>query len=419
MLPKEAKVVARILVLDTETTGFSPEWDRIVEVAAAEIAPRTGILGRECYHLINPRRAIPAPAVEVHGITNEKVKDKPPFEAIADQLAEFLKDATIAMHNSAFDIRMLDAELSRAGRPTLSELKTTVIDTVAVAQSVYPLLPKHNLDALCGHLNIDLEGRALHGAAIDIRLMSLAFPKMAVDYDAWMAIVEDACAAELDDFERAIFSFCDELVATASRASAEEVDRSLSRVGTALRAVNRQYEVLMECCALLVGPDSWYCKHFAARWETYERLSWKSAADALIPGVDLRPYQKASVSETVSPKKVPEIESQLSDICAPLSSGIVTSSLHYLTRALTILSTVERTLASEKDGLREELLAYKKQGYTPTACSVKSSERTSPDYKQACHDHAPDADFTAYASTSNGLKVRHRLAEPCHILWRA
>ena len=126
----------RILVLDTETTGFSPYADRVVEFAAVEVLPRTGVVGKRLRRLVNPGRSIPERVVRLHGITNEKVRNQSGFGALADELTEFVRGATLAIHNSRFDVGMLNAELARAGKPRLEELDVRMVDTVAVARSV-------------------------------------------------------------------------------------------------------------------------------------------------------------------------------------------------------------------------------------------------------------------------------------------
>ena len=306
------------------------------------------------------------------------------FGAVADEVVDFLKGATMVSHNSSFDTRMLDAELSRAKKPVLEQLGVTVIDTLAVARNVYPLIPKHNLNALCEHLNINLDERELHGATIDIRLLGSAFPKMATDYDRWMAIVEDSCGAELDNFERELLFFYNELIASGSHSAPEAVDGALSRIGTALRSVERQRAALLERCSGLVGTDDWCCKHFFTRWDTSERISWKSAVESLIPTVDLAPYKEVSVSETVTPKTAVDVEAALNAVGAPLASESVTSSIHCIARAVVILADAERSLAAERQSLREELLTYARLGYAPAQCSVRSTSRTTIDYEQAC-----------------------------------
>ena len=111
----------REIVLDTETTGLDPDaGDRIVEIGAVEIVNHMPT-GRSFHRYINPQRDVPPEAVEVHGLTAAFLSDKPVFRAIAAEFAEFIGDARLVIHNAAFDMKFLNAELGWAGqhRPCL------------------------------------------------------------------------------------------------------------------------------------------------------------------------------------------------------------------------------------------------------------------------------------------------------------
>lgn len=407
----------RFVVLDTETTGFSPHSDRIVEIAAAEFEPRSGILGRDLYYRLNPGRGIPARVTKIHGIDDEAVKDKPTFANIADELVGFLEDATLVIHNSDFDTRMLDAELSRAGKPSLQQIRTSIVDTLAVSQNLYPLLSRHNLDELCNHLKLSLEDREFHGAAVDIRLLSTALAKMAVDYDEWIASSEGPCAAELDDLANALSLFVDQLLNSISHSTPEAIDRSLSLVSTALRSLERQRQVFLELYAKKAGDENWSCKHLSARWEAIERVSWKQAYDSLIPSVDLDRYRSDTLSQTVTPNKAPEVDMALTAMLKPIVSRSDRLSLNCVVRALWLLANAERSLASERQSLRTELLAAAQLGYSPSNCAIRPTPRQV-DYESACRENAPDADFDLFLSRSTNLKIDARVADSCHALWQ-
>ena len=409
----------RVLVLDTETTGFSPENHRIVEFAAAEVQPRTGVICSELHHLINPGRPIPLKAVEIHGITNEKVENQPTFGEIADKIEAFLRDATIAAHSAPFDVRMLEAEFDRVGKPRLADLGVTIVDTVDVARSIYPLLPGHNLDDLCSHLDISLKDRLLHGAAIDVHLLARALPRMATDYDAWMATVEDACGTEIEDFERSMNSFCDHVLASIDRSTAERVDDSFCRINTALRLIKRQYDDCYERCSSLIGMDNWYCKFFFARHDTVEHTSWKTAQEALIPGVDLAPYRASTPVQRVDTDTDQIIQSMLDRTYRLLDSEGITTSPHSIASALITLRKAKKKLTDERKTLRDDLLAFYYNGYEPIKCKVTSSNQSTIDYEKACREHAPDADFTPYRSSSSRLEVGERQVGPCEALFGA
>lgn len=164
----------RILFLDTETTGLDPKLGhRLIEVAAVEARDRT-LTGRHFHRYINPERDSDEGALKVHGLTREFLSDKPKFADIAPELVEFISGARLHIHNAAFDIGFLDAELSRLGLPRVAELDVEVVDTVTLARSLYPG-KKNSLDALCERLGVNNAERTLHGALLDARLLAEVF----------------------------------------------------------------------------------------------------------------------------------------------------------------------------------------------------------------------------------------------------
>ena len=159
----------REIVVDTETTGLSPEdGHRLVEIGCIELA-RGVPTGRTWHRYVNPERPMPSGAEAIHGITDAFLADKPLFTAVADELVGFLADAPLVIHNAAFDLGFLNAELKRSGRPALAPAR--VIDTVEMARRKYPGQPA-NLDALCKRFAIDLAAREKHGALVDARLLA-------------------------------------------------------------------------------------------------------------------------------------------------------------------------------------------------------------------------------------------------------
>ena len=128
----------RQVFLDTETTGLSAEQgDRIIEVACIEFDNRRDT-GRRLHHYLNPGRSSHPDAVRVHGITDEFLSDKPPFASIADELLELLSGADVVIHNAAFDIGFLNAELARLSRPPITQQVARVTDTLLMARQMFP-----------------------------------------------------------------------------------------------------------------------------------------------------------------------------------------------------------------------------------------------------------------------------------------
>ena len=164
----------RQVFLDTETTGLNAEQgDRIIEVACIEFDNRRDT-GRRLHHYVNPGRSSHPDAVRVHGITDEFLADKPPFATIADELLEMLSGADVVIHNAAFDVGFLNAELARLGRPALSSQVARVTDTLLMARQMFPG-KSNSLDALCRRLEVDNSKRDLHGALIDADLLAQVY----------------------------------------------------------------------------------------------------------------------------------------------------------------------------------------------------------------------------------------------------
>ena len=162
----------RQVVLDTETTGLDPaQGHRIIEIGAVELVNRRKTHNR--YHqYLQPDRDIEAGAIEVHGITQEFLADKPRFPVIAQDLLGFIGGAELIIHNAPFDVGFLNAELQRAGEQWGKvEDRCTVLDTLALARQLHPG-QGCSLDALCKRYNIDNSQRELHGALLDAEILA-------------------------------------------------------------------------------------------------------------------------------------------------------------------------------------------------------------------------------------------------------
>lgn len=161
--------MSREIVLDTETTGIRPEeGDRVVEIGCLELINHLPT-GKTFHKYVNPERDMPEEAFRVHGLSEEFLRDKPLFSAIADEFIDFIGDAPLVIHNAAFDIGFLDAELKRLGREAIGLARS--IDTVRIARSKFPGA-QVSLDALCRRFNIDNSGRVKHGALLDAELLA-------------------------------------------------------------------------------------------------------------------------------------------------------------------------------------------------------------------------------------------------------
>lgn len=162
----------RQIVLDTETTGLEPVLGhRIIEIGCVELMNRR-TTGRTFHQYLNPERDIEEGALSVHGISRAELEGKPRFVEVAEALIQFIAGAELVIHNAAFDVAFLDAELARIQ----GELRTIstlcrVLDTLALARAMHPG-QRNNLDALCKRYSIDNSRRELHGALLDARILA-------------------------------------------------------------------------------------------------------------------------------------------------------------------------------------------------------------------------------------------------------
>ncbi|MCP5364318.1 MAG: DNA polymerase III subunit epsilon [Hyphomicrobiales bacterium] len=162
----------REIVLDTETTGLEPaDGHRIIEIGCVELLNHVPT-GRtyQCY--VNPERPVPEAAFAVHGISDDFLQDKPKFADIASVFMTFLGNSPLVIHNAAFDLKFINAELERVGQAVLE--KERAIDTLLMARQKFPGSPA-SLDALCKRFEIDLSDRAYHGALKDTQLLAQVY----------------------------------------------------------------------------------------------------------------------------------------------------------------------------------------------------------------------------------------------------
>jgi DNA polymerase III subunit epsilon len=159
----------REIVLDTETTGIDPaKGHRIVELGAVELINHIPS-GKVFHAFIDPERDMPAEAQAIHGLTTQFLKGKPLFSVVAAELLAFIGDASLVIHNAAFDIGFLNVEFGRLNIPSI--LPERVVDTLMLARQKHPMGP-NSLDALCKRYGIDNSKREKHGALLDSELLA-------------------------------------------------------------------------------------------------------------------------------------------------------------------------------------------------------------------------------------------------------
>ena len=187
----------RQVILDTETTGLEPgRGHRIIEIGCVEVLNRRAT-GRHFHEYLNPEREIDAGAAAVHGMTLEKLKDKPLFSQVAGAFLEFVDGAELVIHNAPFDVAFLDSELHRWAEAASAEPRTirsrcAVFDTLALARELHPG-QRNGLDALCKRYAIDNSHRQLHGALLDARILT----------DVYLAMTRAQNSLALDEAVRA------------------------------------------------------------------------------------------------------------------------------------------------------------------------------------------------------------------------
>ena len=166
----------RLIVLDTETTGIEPsEGHRIIEVGAVQILDRE-ITSTEFHEYVQPNKKV-GESVNIHGITDKFLINKPQFNQISDDLLSFIKGATLVIHNAPFDLGFLNNELSIVGIKETIEDICNIIDTLELSKQQRPGT-MHNLDALCRRFGIDTSARTRHGALLDAQILAQVYLAM-------------------------------------------------------------------------------------------------------------------------------------------------------------------------------------------------------------------------------------------------
>jgi len=180
----------RQVVLDTETTGLAADkGHRIIEIGCLEIVARR-LTGRTLHVYLNPEREVDEAATEVHGMTWDDLRDKPRFAEIADRLLAFVDGAQVLIHNAAFDLSFLDAELARVGGGRFRARCASVLDTLLMARELHPG-KRNSLDALCDRYGVSNAHRTLHGALLDSELLAEVYLAMTRGQDSFAMALDD------------------------------------------------------------------------------------------------------------------------------------------------------------------------------------------------------------------------------------
>jgi DNA polymerase-3 subunit epsilon len=177
----------REIVLDTETTGLDPfQGHRVVEIGCVELFNRIPT-GQTFHRYVNPERDMPAEAFSVHGLSAEFLKDHPCFAEIVEDLLQFVGDVPLIIHNAAFDLAFLNAELERCGRPLIA--RDRLVDTLLLARRKHPAGP-NSLDHLCSRYAIDSSRRTKHGALLDAEILAEVYVELIGARQAQLGLTE-------------------------------------------------------------------------------------------------------------------------------------------------------------------------------------------------------------------------------------
>lgn len=221
----------RQIVLDTETTGIDPsQGHRIIEIGCVELVNRK-LTGNHFHVYINPDREVEYEAMQVHGITNEFLADKPKFKDVYDGFVNFITGAQLVIHNAPFDTGFMDHEfaLHNPVKPIKTREICSVLDTLALARDLHPG-QKNNLDALCRRYGIDNSHRELHGALLDAEILADVYLLMTGGQTALNLSGQNANQKDEKKMQQIIRFSADRKPTKIIRASADELKQHEDRL---------------------------------------------------------------------------------------------------------------------------------------------------------------------------------------------
>jgi DNA polymerase-3 subunit epsilon len=280
----------RNIVLDTETTGIGPEIHRLLEIAALEFVPSTGGILTPYHVVINPQRDVPPEAAAVHGWTTEKLLDKPLLADIADEFLAFVDGAHVVIHNARFDVGFLDTELERIGKPKLSTVAASITCTLVEARNWLRHLPRHTLDVLCTHFNIDRSKRVLHGALIDCELLAAVYVPLMAECNRKRALLNAILPRE----------YGAPLPATLSEAAAAHLD--LQDIISLLTKEQKRYTAQAKKMSEGLPQAD---EIFTLEHKDGSTTDWKKVQAKLLADADLKPFQKGKSTMSIKRTKPP------------------------------------------------------------------------------------------------------------------
>jgi DNA polymerase III subunit epsilon len=408
----------RVIVLDTETTGLDAAA-RIVELAAIEVDPRSGRLGRRLHYLLDPQVPIPAVVTRIHGIGDSDVAGKPRFWAIADELCAFLRGATLAIQNAAFDRRMLDGELRRAGRPSLESLQAQPVDTVAISRGLFPLAAGHRLDDLCDRFGIDRGLRRHHGALVDVRLLAQTLRHLATAYDAWLESRNADQLPELLHVQADVRGLCDALTGEMSTPGPEDLDRTFARVAAVDLWFARRLRDLAGRLADATPPEGWAVRELSGRWVAAKSIAWKAAALEHLTPSDLSAYQWEARANYLSalPHEDAELDAALATLARELDAHLDRATPAQTAQNYATMRELAAPVSTGRSLLRTALLNEAASGFTLRYARLDVRVAVHTHYRDAMAVLAPSADLTRFTTSYDRLSLRPRDLSSCAVLF--
>lgn len=382
------------VVLDTETTGWSPdEGDRVIEIAAARFDPITGELTEKFHEYVNPGFPIEAQATAIHGISNEMLSDKPSFAEIAGKLARFVRGTKLVIHNAPFDVRFLNAEFEKAGAEEVFEtIPAQVVCTRRMARFCLPPQQPATLDALCDCFEVDRSIRTLHGALIDIALLAQVYLKLvplnARREEAVNMLLPFPRGAELP-LDKDLLGQAYAAIAQLIKLLQSEQERICAAIEPLLHGVNYEH------------------RDFIASFDTTTSTDWKKVEKTHLQGVDLSKYQEEFEPKLLLKATRAEASLDLRQIEAletlmpfPLGAGLPADK-DALGRAHTVIEQVIKQLAEEQGRIRAAIrpllggVNYEHQDFT-----AKFSPNRRTNWRAVAESHLQGVDLSVYKKTS-------------------
>ncbi|KWT98438.1 MULTISPECIES: exonuclease domain-containing protein [unclassified Variovorax] len=271
----------RTIALDTETTGLDAGADRLIEIAALDFDPETGLpTGNTFHRFINPEREIPLEVSRVHGKTWSDLKSEPVFKEVVKDFKEFIAGQHVVIHNAPFDLRFLDEELRLVRGGKMDKIVERTTDTLAMSRR-HTTAKVHTLDALCDRYGIDRTKRVLHGAFVDCEMLAAVYPPLLADANQLVARLNAVLPFPLGD---------------AVPDSIEGMAKRALLLADLKKVLEKEYDRYTEPVKKLTAGKDFATELFEVTYTPSTKTDWKKVQANHLEGVDLKQYQTPSSS---------------------------------------------------------------------------------------------------------------------------